>query len=330
MEEEWTEETMDARTIEELSSYEDALRIVRPMEETIPDDFNPDEAFRTLFQAHPHLAGGEEAWLTLTNKLVVYRFFQFVKIFGPPDALIPTSFDLVGDHQYERKMGRAIWVNPKVKKPLRPMFFLREIVLYDTLLAHYNPVPHVDFLFTKMEVPYKKKRDLYKLSGLGESITFDLRFKTVSAGCHFLPANLTSHFVTVKFLMGEIADIVEARTLYAQKIGELMAEWKISKGNGHEMNLPAHWGVIDYLNRVHLSMIAPSRLVVDSREQKRVIKESTKRGSFDTGTVEEEVGLFDSAAPSRFAGATPSKYGYTTAKERHHRGRRRNRTDETK
>ena len=273
------ERRWDIREIEALREFTESMRIAGKFTSGLnQEEWSWDSImimWSNFFTANPRLAprgySGEMLYERRPFKFrfTTVRFFQMVAIFGPPDALLPTMLrQTVGKL---KKTGQAIWIRPEVQIPRFPkLSFLSELRVYDTYLAHFDPAPHVDFLFTKMEVPYQRKKDMYKLQKLSDSITVDLRFRTVSSGCHFLPANLVSHYVTCMYLNGEISSMGNARTLYAQKIAELAEEFRSTSESPSYLMMPAHQYVISYLLNVHHSHVRPIMMALDVEEKKNI------------------------------------------------------------
>ena len=155
---------------------------------------------------------------SFSHKLPAFRVKQMTRIFGSPTITAPTYFTNTRGH-LEHSPGQVTWKKPTIKRFLfekednvPQLLFIDELTIHDVIIPHHNPGTHVDFMFTTSETPSPSKRALLEVQELGDSISVNLRFGmgTVTAGCHFLAANIVSHYVAAMMLNGKYINVAEA------------------------------------------------------------------------------------------------------------------------
>ncbi len=196
---------------------------------------------RDMYETGPHAKS-----IGWKHELPAIRYKQLLKLFGKPEAgPVPSTTG---------KAGFAIWTRP----PL--MEFMTKLVVNDEMTPHFNPAPHVDFMYSTAVSPFLDKADVAtRVQGLGESVVFDTRPpESGTAGCHFLPANLVSHAMIFMVATGQMK-VDQARIAYGALIAELAKEWEKTSGNRADatrddmvaqLQSPYHASIMDLLHGI--------------------------------------------------------------------------------
>lgn len=130
----------------------------------------------------------------------VARFPDLVKQFGTPDILV------------RGKNGRAVWT----KKNSR-IFPFSEVWLLDEQVAHNNPAPHNDFLYTTYPLRVDNKHKIRSILALSESVVYDSLKQEIRARCHFMGANVATIYLALQIARDKISG-KEARRMYGPTI----------------------------------------------------------------------------------------------------------------
>ena len=165
------ERRWDLRELEILRDYNESMRIAKSLTLQLNLDYwsleNIMSKWEEFYKTYPRFAPkdfrGNILFVRRPFKwrITAVRFFQMVDLFGAPSGLIPTILN-VSEGEINH-IGRATWIQPRTQKRGAPELpFLKKLVIKDEFVAHFHPAPHVDFLYSTMEVPYQRKKDLDK------------------------------------------------------------------------------------------------------------------------------------------------------------------------
>ena len=258
-----------------------------------------DNAFAEL--AHSELAEIEKSDIRqyrdgidkfgFNHDIVGLRAHQLSMLFGEP-IYEPTAGD---------KIGTAIWTDPHPSNGileqeypgLPDMWFIEKLWLSDLITFHNG---HIDFLKTVADGKWLYKRGKATLiPQVSQSMKIDTHMETIEAGCHFLGANLVSHFVSVKTGMGQYMSIEEAADEYKSLIVKVKNEFDRASIAGLELNSPWHSVVIGSLNKIYADK-RPKRtfklrgrdsLRASIREEEYRMESSSKMSDATTSSVQD-------------------------------------------
>jgi len=213
--------------------------------------------------------------------LIDYSVDQLIRMFGEPDDYSRTKTDPESGRRF---MGYAIWRYPTPRMDNIPkMPFLKKIFVKDHLLLHDD---HIDFLFTKTDIAWNDPKTLKQANKISESIYINQRYETCTTGCHFLMANLASHYLAWRVAMGVIP-VWKARESYKSLMKAGKRELENAKRLGDELRMPVHATLIRYLNTMYDGYAKESEVEEEIVTQSLEAIDEATGGDFINRTPEE-------------------------------------------